>query len=419
MRLLCLVLALLGLASPATADTALLNRLEAVRLSHDLAGVVGARIERGRVVAIEAAGCARFAEDGRRCVLALQPHQKMRVASISKLFVAYAAQRLVQEGKLDLNRDVSDYLDFRLRNPAFPDAPITVGQLLTHTSSLRDEATYWALVPNPLSSLFTGDRFFAKDHAPGTFFTYANINTGVLGTVLERASGERFDRLLQRVVFGPAGITAGYNWIGAESVPAPQVATLYRKRDAQEVWDSSGPWRPQVDGAGAQALVRGIDGPVALPADYVIGSNGSLFSPQGGLRISGRDVARLLTVMARGGRLEGKALLSPARARSLVAPVWQANAERTNGATEKDFFLGYGLGAHRFTVPGSPTLYAGHFADAFGLLGGAGIDPVSGNGFVYLITGFASDPMPDDQREPGAPGYSSAEAAAIRAILRQ
>src|SRR5687768_11651332 len=62
----------------------------------------------------------------------------VRIASVSKLVVAIGVMRLVEEGRLDLDRDVAAYLGWPLRNPAFPDRPISLRQLLSHTSSLRD-----------------------------------------------------------------------------------------------------------------------------------------------------------------------------------------------------------------------------------------------------------------------------------------
>ena len=58
---------------------------------------------------------------------------------MTKLTVALGVMRLVEAGRLDLDRDVSDYLGWTLRNPAFPDRPITLRLLLSHTSSVRDE----------------------------------------------------------------------------------------------------------------------------------------------------------------------------------------------------------------------------------------------------------------------------------------
>src|SRR4051794_22772706 len=57
----------------------------------------------------------------------------VRIASVSKLVVALGVMRLAEERRLDLDRDVSDYLGWRLRNPAFPDRPITLRLLLSHT----------------------------------------------------------------------------------------------------------------------------------------------------------------------------------------------------------------------------------------------------------------------------------------------
>lgn len=66
-----------------------------------------------------------------------------RLASISKLVTTIAVMKLVEEGRLDLDRDLSDYLGFPFRNPHFPTVPITLRMLLSHTSSLRDDAGYY------------------------------------------------------------------------------------------------------------------------------------------------------------------------------------------------------------------------------------------------------------------------------------
>src|SRR3712207_3637826 len=63
----------------------------------------------------------------------------VRVASGSKLIVALGVMRLVEQKRLDLDEDVSSYLGWRLRNPAFPETPITLRMLLSHTSSVKDE----------------------------------------------------------------------------------------------------------------------------------------------------------------------------------------------------------------------------------------------------------------------------------------
>ncbi|MBA3835442.1 MAG: beta-lactamase family protein, partial [Sphingomonas sp.] len=76
---------------------------------------------------------------------ALTPDDPARVASITKLAVAIGVMRLVEQSRLDLDSDVSTRLGWRLRNPAFPDRPITLRMLLSHTSSVRDGIDYWAI----------------------------------------------------------------------------------------------------------------------------------------------------------------------------------------------------------------------------------------------------------------------------------
>ena len=68
---------------------------------------------------------------------------KMRVASISKLVVAIGVMRLVEQEKADLDADVSGYLGWTLRNPNHPTQIITLRQLLSHTSSVRDAGKYF------------------------------------------------------------------------------------------------------------------------------------------------------------------------------------------------------------------------------------------------------------------------------------
>src|SRR4051794_40147172 len=92
-------------------------------------------------VAFDAQGeIASFAEgfadpQSRRRVTADDP---VRVASVSKMVVAIGVMKLVEAGKLDLTSDVSRWLGWPLRNPGFPERPITLRMLLSHTSSVRE-----------------------------------------------------------------------------------------------------------------------------------------------------------------------------------------------------------------------------------------------------------------------------------------
>src|SRR6476646_2805884 len=119
----------------------------------------------------------------------------VRVASVSKTVVALGVLRLIEAGSLDLDRNVSDYLGWPLRNPAFPDTPITLRLLLSHRSSLSDNADYAIPLGKTLRETVTDPKAWDSAHPPGAWFHYTNLNFPVVASVMERVTGERFDRL--------------------------------------------------------------------------------------------------------------------------------------------------------------------------------------------------------------------------------
>lgn len=378
-----------------------------------LAGIVLVDGKANEAPHIAVRGCARFADDGRTCQLPLNENHVVRVASISKLVTAIGVMRLVERGRLDLDRDVSRYLGFPLRNPAFPKRVITLRQLLSHTSSLRDSDVYWAEFPDTLQSLFqTTPAHFDQDHAPGTFFAYTNLNYGVVATIVERVTGVRFDRYMKRKVFDPLKITAGYNWSGLTDLPGNRVVTLYRKSKLE------GPWEPQLDdfkGQSPTVIVRAKPNASYDLDTLPIGTNGTLFAPQGGLRIAVSDLAKIAQLLAQCGTFDGHRLLRCRTVRQMMTPVWQyRDKPGPNGASEGGFFTQFGLGAQQFTIAPSATVFSGHYAEAYGLRGGMLINPVRHTYGFYLFTGTASDPaaLPSD-----VPGLSVQEAALARLLL--
>ena len=138
----------------------------------------------------------------------------VRIASISKLVTALGVLRLVDAGKLDLDRDVSDYLGWKLRNPAFPDQVITLSLLLSHRSSLIDgDELYLIPLGVTLKDRMADPRVWDTRHAPGgDWFHYTNLNFPVIASVIERVTGQRFDAAMQRLVLRPLRLNACFNW---------------------------------------------------------------------------------------------------------------------------------------------------------------------------------------------------------------
>ncbi len=360
--------------------------------SPQLAGVVGVVADRNRIIRAEAHGQADIAA-GR----ALRPDTPMRVASVSKLVVAIAVWRLAEQGRLTLDEDVSVRLGWKLRHPEHPDMPVTLRQLLSHTSGIVDGPGYAFALEDRLQDRLTPQHWAAP---PGGRFEYANLNYGIIASVMEAATGERFDRLMTRLVLAPLKIDAGYNWQGASDAAIARAAVLYRKGRSETAWNPAGPWLAQVDDLKGQRPGCPVNSRANCDlADYRPGANGTIFSPQGGLRIAITDLARIGQLLLRGGELDGVRLLKPATVRAMLTPVWQAG-----GAVPGDDYQGqmlcYGAGAQclsgRAGASDQPVARArwwGHLGDAYGLLAGLWVDQANGRVIAYALTGSADDPF--------------------------
>jgi CubicO group peptidase (beta-lactamase class C family) len=324
-----------------------------------------------------------------------------RIASVSKMVTTLGLMRLVEENKLDLEADVSRYLGFSLRNPHFPERAITLQHLLTHRASLRDDAGYSFPAGTALKEFVTpGARLYdkgamwASKAGPGDYFTYCNLGWGLIGTLMERVTNERFDRLMQRLLLQPLGLTAGYN--PAELAPAAldNLATLYRKRTVDtEVWDTTGPWIAQVDDYRTKP-----PGPPPGIERYVIGDNATPFSPTGGLRIAARDLGTVMLMLMNKGVHDGKRILKTATLERMFARQWTADGAGGNGDTLHGLFNAWGLGNAQFPdQPGRRLVEGGfdavgHLGDAYGLRSVFAADLKRGNGMIVLVGGTSNDP---------------------------
>lgn len=131
-----------------------------------------------------------------------------RPGSISKLFTWTAVMQQVQAGKLDLDRDINDYLDFKIP-PAFG-KPITLRNLMTHTAGFEETAKY--LIATKLADNRPLDAALkrsvpARIYAPGSTASYSNYGASLAGYIVQRVSGEPFEAYVQRHIFAPLGMT--------------------------------------------------------------------------------------------------------------------------------------------------------------------------------------------------------------------
>ena len=334
----------------------------------------------------------------------------VRVASVSKMVTAIGVMRLVDEGKLDLDGDVSRWLGWSLRNPNFPDRPITLSMLLSHTASIREhDDDYVIPLGGSLEQVMGDPKNWDPKHGPGDgYFAYVNLNYPIVGSIIEKATGERFDIWMRRELLAPLKLDACFNW------PTCTDAAVAR---AVELDTPQGkPIKDDLHGTRPACPVFVKDGAPCDLDRWKLGENGSLFAPQGGLRISASGLARIGRMLLNGGALDGVRILSPRAVDTLLTGVWRFNG--SNGATEGGFYCSAGNGTHQVPNrrPGCAddlgtrgAVLVGHAGDAYGMKSGLWIDRQRGCGIAYFVTGVA-DPAP---KAPDS-AYTAAELQAFR-----
>ena len=313
---------------------------------------------------------------------------RFRVASISKVFTATGYMQLVEEGKINLDEDVSRYLGFTLRNPSYPNKVITSRMLLSHTSSIRDYPTPYVPFKSNVKSFFTSADCWTRSKAPGSYFSYCNLNFVLLATIMEKVSGQRFDKYITKKVMKPLDIKGSFNLRDFSDSDLQKMGTLYRKTKGE-----SGRYYAQIDD-------RPIDLPSAsMLSSYRPGTNAGIFSPQGGLRISPEELGHMLEMLLNRGKYKGREILKPGTVQLMEKPVWEYNAAQPNGDIDNDAIESYGLALQYFSGSGStkpapnrPDFdLVGHLGEAYGFIGGLMWQPGTKNGFIFLQNGFATD----------------------------
>jgi CubicO group peptidase (beta-lactamase class C family) len=210
-RISALILAALGLATPALSAEltapdveAWLNGLMSYGLENgDIAGSVIVVVKDGKVLFQSGYG---YADVDRK--IPMDPEKVMtRLGSTSKLFTWTAVMQLVEQGKLDLSRNVDDYLDFKV-SPA-GGKPITLLDLMNHRGGFEEGLKdIFALDPERLQP----QEVYLKQHprpllfATGTIPAYSNYGTALAGYIVERVSGEPYASYIENHILRPLGM---------------------------------------------------------------------------------------------------------------------------------------------------------------------------------------------------------------------
>ena len=216
-------------------------------------------------------------------------------------------------------------------------------------------------------------------------------------------------------------MTGGFNAGDFPPERLANVATLYRKATAgdEQVWNPGGPWIAQIDDYSAKPPAN------RAPPEYVIGSNGSLMSPQGGLYASAADLARVMRMLMDHGALDGKRFLQPRTVEAMFVRQWKWDG--VNGESWRETMQAWGLGNQQWVdasapgkgdrlVDGGGFTPAGHTGDAYGLHGGFFLDREKREGIIFLASGTGFDPETEPGRYSGKHRY---EEKIVDAIYRR
>lgn len=293
----------------------------------------------------------------------LEVDDLFRIASISKSFSAIAIMQLVEQGKLSLGDRVSDLIGFPVVNPNFPEEPITLEMLLTHTSSLTDSQRYGSLdIINPK----TNDEWAKSyaDYPPGGQYQYCNLGYNTIGAIIERVSGQRFDQYIQEHILEPLDLYGGYL---PSVLDTSRLAQIYRYDREEGVYYKSPAYRN---------LQSGLE-------DYKMGYSAATLSPTGGMKISARDLAKYMLMLINNGSLDEVRIMTPKSAKEMRKP---------KALIDQNTYYGFALRSYNGTmIPGVDLI--GHTGSAYGLNSGMMFNPEEKFGLIFISNGFVpADP---------------------------
>ena len=351
-----LALPILGLRSPIASvqggsddENARLCRL--LRSQHAVGACIQ-RFEKGRLTECFTAGNARM-EPSAPPVTA---ETVFRTASIAKMVTALLVFRLQTLDKLNVCEELSDFLGVPVQNPHYPQAPITLGMLLNHTSSIVDSPAYFASFQQPVSltELLQNPASYSGS-LPGLQFRYSNFAAGLIGCLLEKRFHQSFEQLAQEHLFQPLGVSATFDLSTLKEKP---VADSWRVLPRERCFDAK------------KRMTAAISLDEPDPERHYLLASGSLF-------LTATDLAKLALTAWNGH----DGFLSPECLSLMQTP--------TVPWPRQEVCLHHGMGLLKLDDPAivKKPLW-GHQGFAYGAVNGVFFDE-EGSGFACLNSGVS------------------------------
>jgi CubicO group peptidase (beta-lactamase class C family) len=325
------------------------THIKTIMQQQQIVGVSVAVVKHNKIIYTESFGLKDIATN-----MPLADTDIFRIASISKSFSATSIMQLVEAGKLSLDDDFSKLIGFTIRNPKYPDVPITLKMVMSHTSSINDSEGYFTYDSiNPSKNANYAKCY--NDYAPGKGYQYCNLNYNMIGAVIEKTSGERFDLYVKHHVLEPLGLYGGYC---VDSLDAKRFVTLYEYDSATKQFTPA----PEAYTPRSEIIKH-----------YTMGVNTPAFSPTGGMKISAADLAKYMMMHMNHGIYNNVRIISAKSSKRMQKKI-----------SEEE---GYGLAISNVRNMVLDVLLTGHTGSAYGLYSAMFFKPKKKYGIVVIING--------------------------------
>lgn len=324
-------------------------QVDAVASRYGAVGLQVAVIENGAVTDTYTYGWATKGS------VAMTPQHKIRVASITKVAVGMAAMILREEGVIDLDESIGAYWGVTVRNPRYPDTPVNIRSLLSHTSSIICYGDDTSRTRSAVQSRLQSGGFTRA--VPGSIYSwnYNNYAFGVLGMTLEIASSKYLDDILDERIWSIMDIDAAFESGCIDATD--RLATLYYH---------------------GGSVSRSVASQAKIGKPSVPGASGSFFA--GGLTISAEDLAKMFALLANDGYYQGIQLMDPESIEIMETRYDYQLADGTYQALPL---------RSQDNIYGRLRLYY-HTGSAYGVYNWASYDPATRDGVVVLSVGASA-----------------------------
>lgn len=334
--------------APSPNETDIQSFIDGIMQKYCAVGIQVAIVDNGRIAGSYGSGWATMDSDP------MTPDHKLRVASLSKIITGIIAMQMQESGIITTDSEIGPIWGVDARSYNYPDIPITIDTILTHTSTISDPGNQadmdYETVLDRLPNSFTGAK-------PGTIlnYYYNNYAFRLLGMTLELAAGQTLDQYLYSGLFADLNIDAAF--ASGDISDLSKLATLY--------WEGN-------------SVARSLNFQMDIHGPTFPGGDGFHYS--GGLTISANDLAKILCMLVNDGYYDGQQLLRP------------------DSVTFMESYIPYQM--YDGTYQARPMVYAPsiysrdgiyfHTGSGWGVYNCFSYDPITGDGVIVLTNGASS-----------------------------